>query len=106
MHLARLMETLLKQKKLRETKRKRKRRKRKKQKQLVQNQHKKVVVKANDDNDIDDFEENEMINIRKFPSVKLFMKRISGLDSVLQSVEVYSSEIRSMRLSGGSGEYG
>ena len=37
--------------------------------------------------DDDGFEENEMINIRKFPSVKVFMKRVSQLDSVLQSIE-------------------
>ena len=38
-----------------------------------------------------------MINIRKFPSVKTFMKRISGLVSVLQSIEVFSTEIRQLQ---------
>ena len=58
-------------------------------------------------NDDFDDEENEMINIRKFPSVKTFMKRISGLVSVLQSIEVFSSEIRQLQheTPGGDGDY-
>ena len=39
-----------------------------------------------------------MINIRKFPSVKVFMSRVSQLDSVLQSIELFSTEVRQLQL--------
>ena len=44
--------------------------------------------------DVDGFEENEMINIRKFESVKIFMDRVSSLVTVLQNIESFSAEIR------------
>ena len=39
-------------------------------------------------------EEEDMINIRKFHSVKVFMEGVSSLNTVLENIESFSNEIR------------
>ena len=57
------------------------------------------TTERQDDNDNDiinqvEEDEEDMINIRKFPSVKVFMDSVRSLDTVLENIESFSNEIR------------
>ena len=39
-------------------------------------------------------EDEDIINIRKFTSVKDFLQQVKGLDEVLSNIELFSNELR------------
>ena len=57
-----------------------------------------VGQKGGAGDDEDGFEAHEMINIRKFRSVKSFQKRVKRLEEVLQGIESFSDEVRNARI--------
>ena len=54
---------------------------------------------AGDKGGIDDFDIAEMINIRKFRSVKAFMERVRSLNDCLDNIEAFTREVRQLAIS-------
>ena len=56
-------------------------------------------LKEDDGDGLDDeWADTEMINIRKFRSVKKFMKRVDSLDTALNAIESFTDEVRQLKM--------
>ena len=57
-----------------------------------------------DEEEDDGFEMAEMINIRKFRSVKAFMERVSSLNDCLDNIEAFTRQVRKLQISTPGGD--